>query len=67
MVPQTMVSFDHLTRLKGRENFYYRLKVFENIVLRRIFKSKREEVTGELRKLHKVELHNLYFPPILLE
>jgi hypothetical protein len=34
--------------------------VFENRVLRRIFGPKRDEVTGEWRKLHCEELHNLY-------
>jgi hypothetical protein len=34
--------------------------VFENRVLRRIFGPKREEVTGEWRKLHNEELHDLY-------
>jgi len=34
--------------------------VFENIVLRRIFGSKRDEVTGEWRKLHNEELNDLY-------
>jgi hypothetical protein len=34
--------------------------VFENRVLRRIFGSKRDEVTGGWRKLHNEELHNLY-------
>jgi hypothetical protein len=38
----------------------YRLRVFENRVLRRIFGPKRDEVTGERRKLHNEELHNLY-------
>jgi hypothetical protein len=33
--------------------------VFENRVLRRIFGPKRDEVTGEWRKLHSEELHNL--------
>jgi hypothetical protein len=37
--------------------------VFENRVLRRIFGPKRDEVTGGWRKLHNVELHNLYFSP----
>jgi hypothetical protein len=37
--------------------------VFENRVLRRIFGRKREEVTGEWRKLHNEELHNLYSSP----
>jgi hypothetical protein len=34
--------------------------VFENRVLRRIFGLKRDEVTGEWRKLHNEELHDLY-------
>jgi hypothetical protein len=37
----------------------HRLRVFENRVLRRIFGPKRDEVTGELRKLNSGELHNL--------
>jgi hypothetical protein len=37
--------------------------VFENTVLRRIFGPKRDEVTGEWRKLHSEELHNLYSSP----
>jgi hypothetical protein len=41
----------------------YRLRVFENRVLRRIFGPKRDEVKGDLRKLHKEELHNLYSSP----
>ena len=39
-----------------------RLRVFENRVLRRIFGPKRDEVTGEWRKLHYEELHGLYSP-----
>jgi hypothetical protein len=38
-----------------------RLSVFENRVLRRIFGSKRNEVTGEWRRLHKKELYALCF------
>jgi hypothetical protein len=37
--------------------------VFENRVLRRIFGLKRDEVTGEWRKLHNKELHDLYLSP----
>ncbi|KAJ4432511.1 hypothetical protein ANN_21131 [Periplaneta americana] len=37
-----------------------RVKVFENKVLRKIFGAKRDEVTGEWRKLHNTELHALY-------
>jgi hypothetical protein len=38
----------------------HRLRVFENRVLRRIVGSRREEVTGDWRKLHNEEIHNLY-------
>jgi hypothetical protein len=34
--------------------------VFEKRVLRRIFGPQRDDVTGEWRKLHNEELHNLY-------
>jgi hypothetical protein len=37
-----------------------RLRVFENRVLRRIVWAKRDEVTGEWRKLHNEELNDLY-------
>jgi len=39
------------------------LRVFENRVLRRIFGTKRGEVTGKWRKLHNEELNNLYSSP----
>ena len=42
-----------------------RLRVFENRVLRRIFWPKRDEVTGEWRKLHSEELNDLYSPNIV--
>jgi hypothetical protein len=38
------------------------MNVFENMVLRRVFGSKWDEVIGEWRKLHNEEL-NLYCPP----
>jgi hypothetical protein len=40
-----------------------RLRVFESRVLRKIFGPKRDEVTGEWRKLHNEELHDLYCSP----
>jgi hypothetical protein len=40
-----------------------RLRVFENRVLRSIVGPKRDEVTGEWRKLHNEEHNNLYFSP----
>jgi hypothetical protein len=47
-------------------NEKYRLRVFENRVLRRIFGPKRDEVTGDWRKLHKEELHNFYSSPSII-
>jgi hypothetical protein len=44
----------------------HRLRVFENRVLRRIFGPKRDEVTGEWRKLHNEELHILYSSPNII-
>jgi hypothetical protein len=43
-----------------------RLRVFENRVLRRIFGPKRDEVTGEWRKLHNEELHTFYSSPDII-
>jgi hypothetical protein len=43
-----------------------RLRVFENRVLRRIFGSKRVELTGDWRKLHNEELHSLYSSPNII-
>jgi len=40
-----------------------RLRVFDNMVLRRICGIKREEVTGEWRKLHNAELNDVYCSP----
>jgi hypothetical protein len=46
----------------------HRLRVFENRVLRRLLGPKRDEVTGEWRKLHSRELHNLYsLPDIIMQ
>jgi hypothetical protein len=43
-----------------------RLRFFENRVLKRIFGPKRDEVTGEWRKLHTEELNDLYSSTNLL-
>jgi hypothetical protein len=40
--------------------------VFENRVLRRIFGPKRDEATGEWRRLHNKELNDLYSPPNII-
>ena len=47
--------------LKLREE--RKLRVFENMVLRRIFGPRRDEVTGEWRRLHNEELNDLYISP----
>ncbi|KAJ4432165.1 hypothetical protein ANN_20781 [Periplaneta americana] len=44
----------------------HRLRVLENKVLRKIFGAKRDEVTGEWRKLHNTELHALYSLPDII-
>jgi hypothetical protein len=43
-----------------------RLRVFENKVLRRIFGPKRDEVTGEWRRLHNKEVYALYSSPNII-
>jgi hypothetical protein len=45
----------------------HKLRMYENRVLRRIFGPKREGVTGGWRKLHNVELHNLYSSPSIIK
>jgi len=40
-----------------------KLRVFENMVLRRIFGPRRDEVTGKWRRLHNEELNDLYLSP----
>jgi hypothetical protein len=44
----------------------HRLRVCEDRVLRGIFGPKRDEVTGERRKLHSGEFHNLYSSPDII-
>jgi len=41
-----------------------KLRVFDNMVLRRIFETTRDEVTGEWRRLQNEELNGLYSSPI---
>ena len=50
-------TWSHKLREEGR------LRVFGNRVLRRTFGPKRDEVTGDCRKLHNEELNNLYSSP----
>jgi hypothetical protein len=44
----------------------HRLRVFENRVLWRIFGPKRDEVTGEWRRLHSEELNDMYSSPNII-
>jgi hypothetical protein len=44
-----------------------RLRVFDNRVLRRIFGSKRDEVTGQWRRLHNEKLYALYSSPNIIQ
>jgi hypothetical protein len=43
-----------------------KLRMFENRVLRRIFGPKKDEVTGDWRKLHNKKLHDLYSSPSVI-
>jgi hypothetical protein len=45
----------------------HKLRVFEDRILRRIFGPKRDEVTGEWRKLNNEELHILYSSPNIIK
>ena len=42
------------------------MRVFKNMVMRRIFRPRRDEVTEEWRRLHNEELHDLYSSPIIV-
>jgi len=44
-----------------------KLRVFENMVLRRIFGPRRDEVMGERRRLHNEELNGLYCSPNIVQ
>ncbi|KAJ4448991.1 hypothetical protein ANN_00383 [Periplaneta americana] len=63
-IRNTVMPSDCSPTLTLREE--QRLRVFENKVLRKIFGAKRDEVTGEWRKLHNAELHTLYSSPDII-
>jgi hypothetical protein len=56
ILPVVLYGFETWSLILREE---HRLRVFENRVLRRIFGRRRDEVTGEWRKLHNEELHIL--------
>jgi hypothetical protein len=60
----TCLIKEHSWSLTLREE--HRLRVFENRALRRIFGPRRDEVTGDWRKLHNEEFHNLFFSPNII-
>jgi hypothetical protein len=47
----------HIAGVKGR------LRIFENRMLRKIIGPKKDEMTGEWKRLHKEELYDLYLSP----
>jgi hypothetical protein len=59
-----IINKDETWSLTLREK--HRLRVVENRVLRKMFGPKRDEVTGEWRKLHNEEFHNLYSSPNII-
>ncbi|KAJ4433902.1 hypothetical protein ANN_16215 [Periplaneta americana] len=63
ILPAVLYGCETLTLTLREEQ---RLRVFENKVLRKIFGAKRDEVTGEWRKLHNAELHALYSSPDII-
>ncbi|KAJ4433819.1 hypothetical protein ANN_16131 [Periplaneta americana] len=55
-----VVKLDHTLREEQR------LRVFENKMIRKIFGAKRDEVTGEWKKLHNAELYVLFSSPDIM-
>jgi hypothetical protein len=43
------------------------LRVFENVALKRIFEGKRDEATGEWKRLHKEERNDLYSSTVIMQ
>jgi uncharacterized membrane protein len=55
--------FHIISKMHGQNHIKSRLRVFENRMLRTVFGPKRDEVTGEWRKLHNEELSDPYSLP----
>jgi len=60
ILPVVLYGCETWSLTQGAER---KLRVFENMVLRRIFGPRRDEVTGEWRRLHNEELNDLYSSP----
>jgi len=60
LLPVVLYGCETWSLTLGKER---KLGVFENMVLRRIFGPRRDEVTGEWRRLHNEELNDLYSSP----
>ena len=60
ILPVVLYGFENWSMILREER---KLRVYENIVLRRIFGLRRDEVTGEWRRLHNEELNDLYLSP----
>ena len=60
---QNAIKTLHLLFVLRNDREERKLRVFENMVLRRIFGPRRDEVTGEWRRLHNEELNDLYSSP----
>jgi hypothetical protein len=58
-----MIMCQEDTTLQHSHNLF---NIYQNRVLRRILGPKRNEVTGEWRKLHNKELHDLYSSPSII-
>ncbi|KAJ4434421.1 hypothetical protein ANN_22983 [Periplaneta americana] len=63
ILPVVLYSCETWTLTLREEHW---LRVFENKVLRKMFGAKRDEATGEWRKLHNTELHALYSSPDII-
>ena len=69
---QDIKNYNFAYLLYGCENWSLtlreerKLRVFENMVLRRIFGPRRDEVTGEWRRLHNKKLNDLYSSPSIV-
>ena len=59
MMTMMMIIIIFILIMRYFEREERRLRVFENRVLRRIFGPKRDEVTGEWRKVHNEKLNDL--------